>query len=179
MSRARDLDITFLVYTAILTLNHQGAPGDPRKECSKIETGIRPLRMLSEQTRRITGHSCRDRTRRIRAWPLETCMGAHDSGCTPFLWSHSTFTSMKLRPGIVVAMWLASQVPRCECYQSAKRLFDDLMQHYDKLRRPVKRGNDTLSVGLKLKLSQIIDLVGQGSGEITVVVVFFSTKKAR
>ncbi|KRY74112.1 Acetylcholine receptor subunit alpha-type unc-38 [Trichinella pseudospiralis] len=42
--------------------------------------------------------------------------------------------------------------------ENAKRLFDDLLINYNKLRRPVKNPNDILTIKLKLRLSQIIDV---------------------
>ncbi|KFD58800.1 hypothetical protein M514_00493 [Trichuris suis] len=42
--------------------------------------------------------------------------------------------------------------------ENAKRLIDDLLMNYNKLRRPVKNPKDVLTVKLKLRLSQIIDL---------------------
>ena len=43
----------------------------------------------------------------------------------------------------------------------AKRLYDDLLSNYNKLVRPVETTmfNDTLKVRIKLKLSQLIDVV--------------------
>lgn len=43
--------------------------------------------------------------------------------------------------------------------ENAKRLYDDLMINYNKLRRPVERPKEVLTIFLKLKLSQIIDVV--------------------
>jgi Neurotransmitter-gated ion-channel ligand binding domain len=42
--------------------------------------------------------------------------------------------------------------------ENAKRLFDDLLSGYNKLRRPVERPNQILTIKLKLRLSQIIDV---------------------
>ena len=41
----------------------------------------------------------------------------------------------------------------------AKRLYDDLLSNYNSLVRPVINSTDKLSVTLKLKLSQLIDVV--------------------
>ena len=41
----------------------------------------------------------------------------------------------------------------------AKRLYDDLLSNYNKLVRPVKNTTDILTVYIKLKLSQLIDVV--------------------
>lgn len=41
----------------------------------------------------------------------------------------------------------------------AKRLYDDLLSNYNKLVRPVVNNSDVLTVRIKLKLSQLIDLV--------------------
>lgn len=41
----------------------------------------------------------------------------------------------------------------------AKRLYDDLLSNYNKLVRPVMNTTDVLKVCIKLKLSQLIDVV--------------------
>ena len=41
----------------------------------------------------------------------------------------------------------------------AKRLYDDLLSNYNKLVRPVQNVTDAVTVRLKLKLSQLIDVV--------------------
>ena len=41
----------------------------------------------------------------------------------------------------------------------AKRLYDDLLSNYNKIVRPVVNNSDVLTVRIKLKLSQLIDLV--------------------
>lgn len=41
----------------------------------------------------------------------------------------------------------------------AKRLYDDLLSNYNKLVRPVVNVSDALTVRIKLKLSQLIDVV--------------------
>lgn len=41
----------------------------------------------------------------------------------------------------------------------AKRLYDDLLSNYNKLVRPVVNTSDVLRVCIKLKLSQLIDVV--------------------
>ena len=41
----------------------------------------------------------------------------------------------------------------------AKRLYDDLLSNYNKLVRPVQNTTDPLTVRIKLKLSQLIDVV--------------------
>ena len=41
----------------------------------------------------------------------------------------------------------------------AKRLYDDLLSNYNKLVRPVVNTTDRLKVRIKLKLSQLIDVV--------------------
>lgn len=43
----------------------------------------------------------------------------------------------------------------------AKRLYDDLLSNYNKLVRPVVNTTDPLTVRIKLKLSQLIDVVSQ------------------
>ena len=41
----------------------------------------------------------------------------------------------------------------------AKRLYDDLLSNYNKLIRPVVNVSEAVTVRLKLKLSQLIDVV--------------------
>lgn len=48
----------------------------------------------------------------------------------------------------------------------AKRLYDDLLSNYNKLVRPVVNTSDVLRVCIKLKLSQLIDVV---SGNIIIL----------
>lgn len=43
----------------------------------------------------------------------------------------------------------------------AKRLYDDLLSNYNKLVRPVVNTSDVLRVCIKLKLSQLIDVVSK------------------
>lgn len=45
------------------------------------------------------------------------------------------------------------------CGQDAGRLIEDLLADYNKLVRPVENDSDTLIVRLKLKLSQLLDVV--------------------
>ena len=43
----------------------------------------------------------------------------------------------------------------------ASRLYDDLLSNYNKLVRPVVNNTDKLQVFIKLKLSQLIDVVSK------------------
>ena len=45
----------------------------------------------------------------------------------------------------------------------AKRLYDDLLSNYNKLVRPVVNVSEAVTVRLKLKLSQLIDVVSSDS----------------
>lgn len=47
----------------------------------------------------------------------------------------------------------------CSANPDAKRLYDDLLSNYNKLVRPVVNVTDALTVRIKLKLSQLIDVV--------------------
>lgn len=47
----------------------------------------------------------------------------------------------------------------CAANPDAKRLYDDLLSNYNKLVRPVVNVTDALTVRIKLKLSQLIDVV--------------------
>uniref|UniRef100_A0A915PBM8 Nicotinic acetylcholine receptor alpha subunit n=1 Tax=Setaria digitata TaxID=48799 RepID=A0A915PBM8_9BILA len=48
-----------------------------------------------------------------------------------------------------------------QCGQDASRLMEDLLADYNKLVRPVENDTDTLIVRLKLKLSQLLDVVSR------------------
>lgn len=49
----------------------------------------------------------------------------------------------------------------------AKRLYDDLLSNYNKLVRPVVNTSDVLRVCIKLKLSQLIDVVRETSSKFS------------
>jgi len=51
----------------------------------------------------------------------------------------------------------------CSGNPDAKRLYDDLLSNYNKLVRPVVNVSDALTVKIKLKLSQLIDVVSETS----------------
>lgn len=53
----------------------------------------------------------------------------------------------------------------------AKRLYDDLLSNYNKLVRPVLNNTDPLPVQIKLKLSQLIDIVSYKPNNINNTVV--------
>lgn len=46
------------------------------------------------------------------------------------------------------------------CNQDARRLFEDLLADYNKLVRPVSNNSQALIVKFKLRLSQLLDVVG-------------------
>ena len=48
----------------------------------------------------------------------------------------------------------------------AKRLYDDLLSNYNKLVRPVANISETVTVHLKLKLSQLIAVVREQNKDI-------------
>jgi hypothetical protein len=52
-------------------------------------------------------------------------------------------------------------VAGCGGNPDAKRLYDDLLSNYNKLVRPVLNVSDALTVRIKLKLSQLIDVVSR------------------
>lgn len=58
-------------------------------------------------------------------------------------------------------MYLFIPFPETVCggNPDAKRLYDDLLSNYNKLVRPVVNVTDALTVRIKLKLSQLIDVV--------------------
>ena len=65
----------------------------------------------------------------------------------------------------VVLLWSPSVMQARTVLNSgnpdAKRLYDDLLSNYNKLVRPVVNTTDPLTVRIKLKLSQLIDVVSE------------------
>ena len=54
--------------------------------------------------------------------------------------------------------WIFS-AGKYEVNPDAKRLYDDLLSNYNRLIRPVINNTETLTVWLRLKLSQLIEMV--------------------
>ena len=50
----------------------------------------------------------------------------------------------------------------------AKRLYDDLLSNYNRLIRPVGNNTEKLTVWLKLKLSQLIDVVRSAARSVEI-----------
>ena len=63
-------------------------------------------------------------------------------------------------------MLLALAVGTTTANPDAKRLYDDLLSNYNKLVRPVANVSDALTVKIKLKLSQLIDVVNIVSSQL-------------
>ncbi|XP_039448779.1 acetylcholine receptor subunit alpha-like [Culex pipiens pallens] len=63
---------------------------------------------------------------------------------------------MRLLHGVSFIIFAAVSV--CAGNPDAKRLYDDLLSNYNKLVRPVVNVTDALTVKIKLKLSQLIDV---------------------
>lgn len=61
-----------------------------------------------------------------------------------------------IAPMLLLLLWAACPVAG---NPDAKRLYDDLLSNYNKLVRPVVNTTDVLKVCIKLKLSQLIDVV--------------------
>ncbi|XP_052121624.1 acetylcholine receptor subunit alpha-like isoform X1 [Frankliniella occidentalis] len=60
---------------------------------------------------------------------------------------------------LVGILWIVlALVSSCSGNPDAKRLYDDLLSNYNKLVRPVVNVTDALTVRIKLKLSQLIDV---------------------
>ena len=65
---------------------------------------------------------------------------------------------------LVIILLLCMRLPASQAVintgnPDAKRLYDDLLSNYNKLVRPVQNTTDPLTVRIKLKLSQLIDVV--------------------
>ncbi|XP_042860398.1 acetylcholine receptor subunit delta-like [Penaeus japonicus] len=74
---------------------------------------------------------------------------------------HAQSRAHALRPalGWVVAWVVVGVVaPTCHANPDAKRLYDDLLSSYNRLIRPVQNNTDTITVWMRLRLSQLIDL---------------------
>ena len=56
---------------------------------------------------------------------------------------------------LLCCMWLTA----VQANPDAKRLYDDLLSHYNRLIRPVSNSTEIVTVRLGLRLSQLIDLV--------------------
>ncbi|KAJ0179071.1 hypothetical protein K1T71_005846 [Dendrolimus kikuchii] len=61
-------------------------------------------------------------------------------------------------PHAAPALLLLLALAGCAANPDAKRLYDDLLSNYNKLVRPVLNVSDALTVRIKLKLSQLIDV---------------------
>ncbi|VDK67200.1 unnamed protein product [Onchocerca ochengi] len=66
-------------------------------------------------------------------------------------------TFLEIYCWVVSIAWLLPS--GAQCGQDAGRLMEDLLADYNKLVRPVENDTDTLIVRLKLKLSQLLDVV--------------------
>ena len=91
----------------------------------------------------MTGHvNC-------RRWPpARTLTTSLSAGMGGVGWLWLTLALVTLQPGMVNGG-----------NPDAKRLYDDLLSNYNKLVRPVVNVSEAVTVRLKLKLSQLIDVV--------------------
>ena len=66
-----------------------------------------------------------------------------------------------IAPAAFVALAMVVLMPpsRVTANPDAKRLYDDLLSHYNRLIRPVSNNSEVVTVRLGLHLSQLIDLV--------------------
>lgn len=60
---------------------------------------------------------------------------------------------------VLVILMVAALVTDVRANPDAKRLYDDLLSHYNRLIRPVSNNSEVVTVRLGLHLSQLIDLV--------------------
>lgn len=80
---------------------------------------------------------------------------------------HTRVPMPHVSPGQLVAVYVVistlclshSDAVLSQGNPDAKRLYDDLLSNYNKLVRPVQNTTDPLTVRIKLKLSQLIDVV--------------------
>ena len=84
-----------------------------------------------------------------RRWPpARTLTTSLSAGMGGVGWLWLTLALVTLQPGMVNGG-----------NPDAKRLYDDLLSNYNKLVRPVVNVSEAVTVRLKLKLSQLIDVV--------------------
>lgn len=79
--------------------------------------------------------------------------------------SYKSTASFPVLSSTIIILFSCFLFPRlllytvCSANPDAKRLYDDLLSNYNKLVRPVVNVTDALTVRIKLKLSQLIDVV--------------------
>lgn len=76
----------------------------------------------------------------------------------------NTKSNMTITSGETLRAWILSALVvhgAVAGNPDAKRLYDDLLSNYNKLVRPVVNTSDVLKVCIKLKLSQLIDVVSE------------------
>ncbi|KAK9880965.1 hypothetical protein WA026_014316 [Henosepilachna vigintioctopunctata] len=94
---------------------------------------------------------------------------ANRPGLVRSVWLQSVVTTRReMRPSAAetIRTWLLSALVvhvAVAGNPDAKRLYDDLLSNYNKLVRPVVNTSDVLRVCIKLKLSQLIDVVRKKS----------------
>ena len=70
-------------------------------------------------------------------------------------------TGLTVTTGLLVVCFIRMPAVVKGGNPDAKRLYDDLLSDYNKLVRPVVNTSEAVTVRLKLKLSQLIDVVSQ------------------
>jgi Neurotransmitter-gated ion-channel ligand binding domain len=82
---------------------------------------------------------------------------------SPLKWKigiDSSFAALLLRlTFLLVPLFRNDGLCRVGANPDAKRLYDDLLSHYNRLIRPVSNNSQVVTVGLGLHLTQLIDLV--------------------
>ena len=101
------------------------------------------------------------------AFPLRVCNQTHveEKQSTPYSQIHRVRRRKCASLSVVFCLFLVATVLLTPAVSAeagspdAKRLYDDLLSNYNKLVRPVKNVTNVLTVLIKLKLSQLIDVV--------------------
>ncbi|GAB6031195.1 D-arabinose 1-dehydrogenase (NAD(P)(+)), variant 2 [Chamberlinius hualienensis] len=83
-------------------------------------------------------------------------LGFHFQPCNQHHFNDD-FTTIKRLTGLLVLVLMMANVGSAGDPE-AKRLYDDLLSHYNRLIRPVSNDTDTLTVQLGIKLAQIVDV---------------------
>lgn len=60
---------------------------------------------------------------------------------------------------LLIIGWMFSHIICLTANEDAKRLYDDLLVNYNRHRRPSRSPREPINIKLKLRLSQIIDVV--------------------
>lgn len=109
--------------------------------------------------------------RAVAVWLQPECRGAPASVAVVLVGMPPPSAGETLRLWLLSALVVHGAVAG---NPDAKRLYDDLLSNYNKLVRPVVNTSDVLRVCIKLKLSQLIDVVSILNSSLVILCFFLS-----